>query len=486
MNSARHGLVRGSIIIAASMVAAGVLSLLTSIILARSVDVREFGFFSMTFSLQAVLGLFAGFSIGTAVAKYVAEYNVRDFRHALRFARTGLWLVLLFSTVTSFVYFALAIPIGNGLYNEPGIADLIPFSAMAVFSGAVFSLIAGIAQGNHRMELLFSMQISAPAISLVIIVILLPYVGIRAAFVGLFLAQATVTLLAAYWLGRTGFPMVGKVESDDLVRYPRTLLMFAVPAVAGSVIVVPLFWFGSTVLALESGFVAVGQFAIAMVFFQALSLLPSSITTPLVPMISAMSVDSREQIESLISRSLRAVSVLLFPIFFAIALFAGEIVAVLYGPEYDGSSKAVYLMVTACYYVAIASILGAAITGLGRMWVGLGLNLLWGAIFLTLVLVATPSYGPTGLGLAFAISYGIHLANSIAVSNRILNLKIRNVFLIIILSIALFAAGVLTMMDVIEFPLTARISLLAVGTAPMVYLGREEYMMVLRRVFKRL
>jgi len=472
-------------IIGASLFAAGVLSLLASIVLARSVSVNEFGFYSMTLSLQTVLGMFSSFSIGTAVAKFVAEYNVRDVRHALKFAKAGLRLVLLFSIITTFIYFALAKPIGNGLYNEPGIVDLIPFSALAMFSGALLSLMVGIAQGNHRMRLLSSMQVSAPAISLIIIIVLLPYIGIRVAFVSLFLAQATVVLSAMYQLERTGFPMLGRVEADDTIHHRRMLLSFAIPAMAGSVVVTLLFWIGSTVLVTTSGFLAVGYFAVAMVFFQALSFLPSSVIFPLVPIVAAMSVHSRKQIGSLISRSLRIVSILLFPIFFAIALFSRDLIVFLYGPGYYESSVAAYLMVTACYYYGIAMIVCAPISGLGRMWVGLGLNLLWGTVFLILMMIATPSFGPSGLAMAFAMSYVIHVANSIAVSNRVLNLEIRGALLIIFTSVVLFTAGYISITDVVELSLVAKISLLAFGMALMAYLGRIEFMTALNRLLKR-
>ena len=485
MNSARPGLVRGSMMMGVSLIAAGALSMLTSIILARSVSVGEFGFYSITLSLQSVVVLFSSFSIGVAVAKFVAEYSVRDVRHALHFARTGLRLVLLFSTLTAIAYFALADPIGKGLYQETGVVDLIPFSAMVVFSSAVLSLTYGIAQGNHRMKLMSSMQVSIPVIGLSVIMLLLPFVGIKVAFIGLFIAQTTVALSAMYWLGRTGFPLVGRVEADASLHYRSKLLSFAVPAVMCTVMVSPLYWFGNTVLALDSGFLAVGHFAIAMVFFQALSVLPNSVVIPLVPRVSEMTVHSREQIESLVSRSLRTVSVLLFPLFFAIALFSRDIVGVFYGPDYYESSDPVYLMVTACYYFAMATIVGAAIIGMGRMWVGLGLNFIWAAIFIVLVLVVTPSYGPTGLGIAFVVSYGVHLAVSIAVSNMVLRLKIRNVLVIILPSVALFAAGFYSLMDVGDVPLLARAALLVLGTGLIVYLGREEFGLVLGRLLKR-
>jgi O-antigen/teichoic acid export membrane protein len=471
--------------IAASLLTAGVISLLTSIIIARLVSVTEFGIYSITLSLQSVLVLLSSFSIGTAVAKFVAEYNVRDMRRALGFARTGLRIVLPFSTVTAIVYFALAGPIGNGLYKEPEVVALIPFSALVVFSSATQSLVFGIARGNHRINLMSSMQLSTPIISLGIIVVLFPYVGIRAAFIGIFLAQTTVTLVALYRLGRTGFPLAARIGVVEDTRDPKLLLSYAVPVVIGSVVVIPLYWLGSTLLALEFGFLTVGQFAIAMVFFQALLFLPSSVTIPLVPRVSEMGVGPRENVGILVSQSMRAVSVLLFPIFFAVALFSKDLIGVLYESRYQGSSDAAYLMVTAAYYVAIASIVEAAIAGIGRTWVWLGLNLLWAAVFTSLVLITTPVYGAAGLGMAFAISYGVHLANTVVVSNKVLRLRIGNVLVVIIVSVVLFTAGFLSLVHMRDLAVLVRLILFAFSTGLMFYLGRGEFSLVLKRLLRR-
>lgn len=103
MNGARPGLVRGRIMVTASLITAGGLSLLTSVIVARLVSVTKFGFSSITTSSPTIVGLFSSLRIGVAVAKFVAGYGVRDVKHGMKFARSGLRLVLLFSTVTNIV-----------------------------------------------------------------------------------------------------------------------------------------------------------------------------------------------------------------------------------------------------------------------------------------------------------------------------------------------------------------------------------------------
>ena len=470
---------------ATSLIISGILSLLVSIVVARSVSVAQFGIYSITVSLQNVVGIFSAFSIGTAVAKYVSEYAVRDPKQAVMFVKTGLRLVLLFSSVTAVVYFVLADLIGNGLYDEPGVAELIPFSALVVFSLAVLALASGVAQGNHRMKLLSSMQVATPAISLCVIAAFIPYVGVRIAFVSLFIAQMTVSLSALYRLSRTSTWKWGKMEPQSETDHPKILLSFAVPAVIATVMVVPLYWFGNTVLALYSGFLAVGQFAIALVFFQALSIMPYALALPLVPRVSEMSVHSKDEIESLISRAVRAVSVLFFPVFFALALFCRPVIGILYGSDYYDSTEAVYLVVAACYLSATVSTVGAAITGLGRMWVGLGLNMAWAGIFAVVALIAVPMYGPEGLGLAYAVSYGIHLVNTIVTSEKVLHLRIQKIVAPIAPAVVLFAVGFSLVMDTDALSFVWRLVLLAAGTGLMLWLGRKEFKMVYDRVLTR-
>lgn len=485
MTSVRPSLVRSSMMITVSLAISGALIFATSIIIARSVGVHEFGFYAITISLQNIAILFSSFGLGVAITKFVAEYIVRDFKLALKFARAGLQLVLLFASVTAVIYFALSDLIGNGLYGEPEVADLIPFSVLVAFSCAVQVFMSGLAQGNQRLKLVSVIQVTSPVISLSVIVVLLPVLGVKAAFIGLFVAYITVAALAMVRLSRTGFPLLVKVETEANVPYHRMLLSFAVPSVMAGLMITPVFWVGNTVLTLEAGFLAMGYFGVAMVFFQGLNMMAASVSIPLVPRVSEMSVHSMERIGPLISKSIRAASFLLFPLFFAGALFSREVIGLLYGSNYYESSDAAYLMVAASFYYVLATPVGASIAGLGRMWVGLGLNTVWAAMFVVLALLLSPAYGPAGLGMSFAISYGIHVGTSLTAANTVLRLKVRGVLTAIVPSIVLLASGYYVIAELEGGQLLPRAAVLALGSALMLYLGRSEVRMVWERVMKR-
>jgi len=485
MKSARLDLVHGSLIVTVSMVTAAAISMLTSIVIVRSLSVADFGIYSITLSLQSVVAIIASFGIGTAVAKFVAEYSARDLRQAVRFARTGLWLILLFSTITAIAYFTLARPIGEGLYHEAGVVNLIPFSAMVVISSATQSLTQNIAQGNHRMKMISSIQISTPAIRLILILILMPIIGISGAFLSLFLAQITITLMAIRRLGRTGFSIAVHEKDDSNIQYAKIILSFAVPTVLGALLVSPFYWFGNTILELGYGFTAVGQFSIALIFFQALNLLSYSVAIPLVPRVSEMSVHSRGQIGPLISQSLRSISVILFPFFLAISLFSKDIIGILFGSQYQNSADATYLMVTACFFVSLAAILEATIIGLGRMWLDLGLNGIWAIIFIPLILIMTPLYGITGLGAAFALAYAAHLFNILVVSNKILGLKIGDGFSMICLTVISLTIAFILLEFMGGLTIIEKSVIFIIFTAPVIFLGRSEIRVVYKALFNR-
>jgi O-antigen/teichoic acid export membrane protein len=471
--------------IAVSLAISGALIFATSIIVARSVGVTEFGFYAITVSLQNIAILFSSFGLGVAITKFVAEYIVRDFRLALKFARAGFQLVLLFASVTAVVYFALSDLIGNGLYGEPEVADLIPFSVLVAFSCAMHVFMSGLAQGNQRLKLLSVIQVTSPVISLSLIVLLLPSLGIKAPFIGLFIAYITVAALTALRLARTGFPLFGRVKAESEVPYHRMLLAFAVPSVMAGLMITPVFWVGNTILTLESGFLAMGYFGVAMVFFQGLNMMAASVSIPLVPRVSEMTVHMRDQIGPLVSKSIRAASFVLFPLFFAVALFSREVIGLLYGPDYRESSDAAYLMVAASYYYVLATPVGSAIAGLGRMWVSLGLNIIWAAVFVVLALLLSPVYGPAGLGMAFALSYGIHVGTSAAAANTVLRLKVRGILVGIVPSIALFALAYYALSEYLGGQLLLKGLVLALGSALMLYLGRSEVRLVSERVLRR-
>lgn len=443
MSFASASIARKSMLMLFALVLAGILSILISTVIARTVGVEEFGIYSLTVSIQAVVVLFAGFAMGTATAKYVAEAKVRDVEEAQAFAKTALVLVVVLSITCSAIYVMLAGPIGEGLYDEPKISSLIPFSALVVGSAAVYSTVFGVAQGCQRVRLLATMQVSNLALVLVSVTLLVSSFGTKGAFLAYFMAQSAVAIAALAWTNRRLLHFSSARVTLRNSTYVKRLFGFALPGVTASSVVGPIYWLGYTELALVAGFGVLGYFSVAMVFFQSLTVLPNSIVIPLIPKISELSVgEASRHIAPLVAGSLRSASIMLLPLFLGVGIFSKEIVEILYGSDYSPASESVYAMSAAAYFFALAAVLGAAIAGLGRMWLGLGINFIWAIIFLALVFFLVPAWGAAGLGTAFALSYAIHLANSFYFVQRRLRMDLRGAYLSPFVAGAFFVGGI--------------------------------------------
>lgn len=465
-----------------ALATSGVLSIVISISIARSVGVTEFGVYSIVLALQNVVVLFPGFSLGTAIGKYVSEYKVRDAPQAAKYARIGLELAAIVSLSAAAVYLLLADFIGHGLYHEPSVTELIPFSCLVVLSTALYATTFGIAQGNQLVKLMALMQVSNPATSLALILLLVNLVGTEGVFLGYSIAQTGIAIVAITYINsrRFSFLVPGRMtQSPGIVK---TLLAFAVPAVIASAIVGLVYWIGTTDLALESGVEDVAYFAVAFVFFQGLALVPNAIMLPLVPKVSELSAIAHSMIESLMRKLFHAACVLQFPVLFAVAFFSGTIVQILYGSDFSAAGEFVYWMVAASYFYSLAVIIGALLMGLGRMWVGLALNVIWGSVFVALALLLIPEFGPLGLAGGFAISFGVHLVVSMLAARRLLKVDLGNVYVPVAMASIFFLVGGAVLFGPVEQGIIVQAVVLLTGIAVFAWLGRTEIPSAARRL----
>lgn len=476
----RNLLSRSSVILVAS-VSAGSLSVLMSLIIARYVGASEFGVYTITLSLQNVIALLAGFGIATAVSKYIAEYQRDDLSQALRFAKTALMLAPLFSLVAVSFYILLRERIGEGLYGDSRVTDLIPFSAVVVMTGAVLSAASGIVQGCQRIRVLALMQVANAAISLVLVIAFLPALGIRGAFLASATSQSLVAVSALIRLNTGSFPITKVQLGVRNVEIARRLIWFAFPALLSSLLVLLVYWTGNTLLILEAGFEAMGYFAVAMVGYQALSYVTYSIVIPLIPRVSELNSCARRDIQPLVSRLVLLVSLFFFPILFLIALFSDVIVRILYGLAYSDAATVFYLMMVACYFSSLTTILSAIIIGLGRIWLGLSLNCLWAIAFIALALFGIRFWTTEGLGLAFCLSYICLLALSFVVSRNVLGINFKESYPATSLAGLFFATGFAVLIGNLGSIAFVKLGLLALALMCMMWLGRSSVLGLLRR-----
>jgi len=467
-------LARGSAVMFLAIVGTGGLGILISITIARLVGVGDFGIYSILVSIQGVFVLAATFGLSSAAGKFVAEYRKRDPALVGRYAKTALVLGVLSSSISLVIYVALSHFIGVDLYGEHAIVDLIPFSALVMVALAFHSFAVGLMQGFQRMKMLAFFQVGVPIVNIAIVVPLVAFFGLQGAFISAFIAQIS-TLVAGFYMIHSRLVPFSRGEVHILKdEVAKKLLNFALPGVIAGFLVAPVYWIGNTELVLTSGFDAMGLMAVALVFFNALSLIPQAIVIPLMPRVSELSVTTPEQVGMMVSKALRYVALFAFPLSLGIALYDEQIVTFFYGASYAHTSDAMYLLVAAAYFTQTASIIGGMITGLGRMWLALGMSLAWALSFIGLTFLFVPAYGPLGLGASYAVSYAFLMIVDFAVVRGVLKQDIASAIPSVLVPAVFFVGGFLVFVLTPDLRLIVASIILVMGIIASLFVSRKD------------
>jgi PST family polysaccharide transporter len=261
----------------------------------------------------------------------------------------------------------------------------------------------------------------------------------------------------------------------------RNFLSFSGMTLASGLVVLPTLWFGYTILTLTSNFQSVGYFAIAYGIYNIFLIVPSSIVTPLLPRLSEMSKGSRHGFDSTVIQAIRYTSTFIFPLVFAVGLFADSIINILYGSAYSPASIIVFLMVIAAYFYAISSMPLTALLSTGKMRLYLLLQIIWGLTFICMALILTPILGSIGLALAFVVSFGINLISSFIIASLVLKLRLIKVYPNVMLGIIVIFIGLLIDSN-FALGLLGKMSILLIGSLIVLIPMRNEIVFILHAV----
>ena len=480
----KNSLFRESTYVLISMIVSGVFTFLISVSLARILGPEEFGIYALVVSTQMVVFSVAFFGIGPAISKFIAEVSTDETLRKRRIAKIGIGFTILLSSFTSLVYVALSSPIGLGLYGEAEIVFLIPFSALVVISSAFQGTVFGIVQGMRRLSYIVWMQVAPPSASLLLVLLIVPSVGLAGAFIAASVAQTIASLAMLILLSRRGFSILVKVPPEFRKSTLKKVFGFSLPSTLSSLLQLPMYWLGNTALTFTVGLAAVGLFAVARTLYAALLVLPNAIIIPLFPKISEMSTMSMEYIQATMVKTVHHASILLFPVFFAAAIFSGLIIDVAYGGYYDNAAGVTMIMLFLCYFAAIMGVLGTLLTGMGRMWLGLLLDVIYSISFVIALLIIVPSFGLIGLGLTFVISTGLRLIALACVVRRTYRFDFSQTYGVMAVVASIFLIEGYLMLSYSSIGLVLNLILFIVGMSIMLLVGRKVYVSFAKRILR--
>lgn len=399
-------LVHGSLWSLTGSVISRLLALAAAVVVARILGKAIYGELGIVQGTIGMFGTLAGFGMGTAATKFIAEFRNTDPM------RAGKVIAL-----SSLVSWCTGVTLGMALYilapwlSESWLAapEMIPYirlSALLLVLNAVNGVQTGVLSGFEAFRKIAWVNGLTGLLNFPFVVGGAMLFELWGVVWGMIIAQAAGCLanviIRRDEAARFHIPLVSWAMALSELSL---LWRFALPATLGSLLFNPVDWVCMAMLARQpNGLEHVGTLNAANQWFGALLWLPYVMAQAVMPVLSERlgATDTNRSTKLLIiSMKLSVVATLPFAI--VGSLLSAQIMSA-YGEDFVHDWPTLVVSLITCVIVAVQVPVGNMIAASGRMWLGLSMNLLWASVF---VLVAwfSVQWGALGLVSARLIAY---------------------------------------------------------------------------------
>ena len=385
-----------------------IFSLVTVILIGRSLGVEGFGQYSFVLSFVAVFGGFANFGLDTVLIRDVA----RDPRRTKSQFTATLILKLLTSSLTVGV---LAVAISWLDYPAATVRAVYLMGLASIFF-ALADTAGAVCIATQRME--YASLLSAARGVLLIAALAAGFLLFGPGLLQAIAAQLVsgVLLLAFGMLVATGL-VAGYAPGLDREVVGR-VLRGALPFVLITGISMLGFRVDVLLLSHLAGDAAVGVYSSAFTPIEMVLSVAQLLTQALFPALSQAFGASPEVLRRLASRSLKVYALLALPMAAGLAVLAPQILALMFTEEFGVATGTLRILAATVWIGFLQVFMGWLVTAADRLRSLIGVNVLGLVTGVGLNLLLIPHYGAAGAAISQAIVSIVALSVLAAVAHR--------------------------------------------------------------------
>lgn len=415
---------RGGFFLFSGAIVGSVILAVSAIIMGRLLGPELYGQYNLILTIPTILLLFTDLGISTAVTKFIASLRAQGKNSGIQaIIHSGLNFRLIVGLVISIIsltfasYFAIFI-------NRPDFTFYVQIACISLIFQAVYNTVNAVFVGLDKSEynafIATIRAILTTIIQVALVILSYSVTGALIGYVGGFVVSSIVgTALLFFKIikpnsNSTNLP---KIASPNNQQVLKSLLVYGVPVYV-SVVLTGLFpVYQQLVLAYFSSDVAIGNFRAAFNFVSLFSVLTTAITTALLPAISKLELADSKVVSDFFNRANKYACLLIVPLTIIVIILADPIVKLIYGPSY--TTAPLFLSLSCSVY--LLSIFGfltmiSVFNGLGKTRLTLFMTVINFVVLLVLSPILAPTFGVTGVIVAYLIScvaamtYGVKVA----------------------------------------------------------------------------
>ncbi len=429
VHSAKNA-VKGTGFVLFSNILNAVLGFATSAVIARGLGIEAFGKFSLTLAIFGIALMFSGLGVGTSAVRLIAEQIGKKRRDlAGGVMKRALLVVASSGLVIAAAFFILSGDIA--IFFQKEISGYLKIASIGIFFAGLMAFLMSVFQGLQKLELYSFTTIFNTASKLLLVV----------ALVGLGAEGALSGIVIAYVLtGVVGFYLLKKAWDFSLktADYPyRKLFSLSLPLAFVGWLNFIMSRSSMYLLGLFSGSMDIGIYGGALVFAQALFIVPDAMGTALLPALSEIKGrGGGTSLAGFVKYTLKFGAVITFPFIVYLVVFAPRLISLTLGGGYAESAGVLQLMSLVGFSYFFYAIYNNALVSLGKQ------NLLCKIMLVSLVvLIASgilliPVYGAAGAAIADGAGYLLACLLGYAALRKFVTFDLKQTLLKIILSSA--------------------------------------------------
>ena len=404
-------LARGAVWLLAGNAVSRLLSLVASIVTARILGQTSFGEFGIITATIALFGVVSESGMGMTNSRYVSSLRNTNPDRVGGVVLFSLIIVSFIGSVIFFIIYMLTPYLASTTLNAPVLIPYLRLAALAVISGSLEGAILGALSGFEDFRPIARVNVIQGVLSLPISVIGVMHFGLAGA-VGAFVVNSFLRLILL-GLALSHRLYCSKVALNwRLVWQERGIFWrFSLPAMSSGLMVTPVTWWCSTILAKQvGGYAELGLFTAANQWRIILLFLPNLLGSVALPILAeTWGRGESERVKRFVSQLFRLLWTFFLPVVIVL-IGLSKIIMGWYGQGFQVGYAVMIALVLTAYVQLVLSLFGTLIAVYGRMWLGFLMNTGWAIVIISSAYIFVKPYGAMGLAFAYLLAYIVHAA----------------------------------------------------------------------------
>ena len=383
-----------------------VLMLGSSIFVARILGKSEFGELGIIRSTVNMFGVFAGFGLGLTATKYIAELKIKDKN------RTGeiIGLTTLFAVATGLVIAAIILIfapfLAKNTLNAPHLVNEIRLSAIILFFSAINGSLTGALAGFESFKTIARVNLVSGILAFPIQIGFTLIFGLHGSVVGFGLSIFVLTILNYLAVRNESYKFDIIIQFKKSLNEWPILYKFSLPALFSGLMVSPVIWACNAMLVNQpKGFEEMAMFSVANQWRSAILMVPAILAQIVLPLLSSST--NQGQFMRILKLNIKINFIVALLMATTISILSNSIMKI-YGKDFGQGNIILIILAFSTILISINGVIGQAIAGKGRMWIGFFFNAIWGVVLLSSTFILLElGYGAEGLAYSYLISYTI-------------------------------------------------------------------------------